>query len=102
LEYYGIEWRELSEEKLLRFPEASKASLKNLGEGKSTTTPTKPPTIEDKDRPLSKEKIDEILQAFKAKFPLAAREGITEESLESWHQTRIKDARHQRRSNRIS
>lgn len=34
--------------------------------------------------------LDKILQAFKASFPLSAGEGITEESLESWHQIRIK------------
>ena len=91
LEYHGIEWRELSEEKLLRFLEANdKPLLKKLGGEKLTTILTKPPAIVDRGRLVSKVDLDKTFQAFRAMKHFVAGEGITEESLESWHQIRIK------------
>lgn len=89
-EYHGIEWREIGEENLLQFLEANdKDLLRRLRGERSITMQTKH-IKSDNSRPVSKVDLDEILQAFKASFPLSAGEGITEESLESWHQIRKK------------
>lgn len=91
LEYHGIEWRELSEEKLLRFLGANdEPLLKRLGVERPAMISTKPPAIVDKVRPVSKVDLDKTFQAFKAMKHFVAGEGITEKSLESWHQIRIK------------
>jgi hypothetical protein len=90
LEYHGIEWRELSEEKLLQFIEANnKPLLKSIGAERPTIIPMKPPTIEYNGKPISKDELEKVFQAFKTiKHFDAGR--ITEISLESWYQARIK------------
>jgi hypothetical protein len=90
LEYHGIEWREMSEERLIQFLEANDKALLGRLRGERPIGMQTKPIVVDKSRPVSKMDLDEILQAFKASFPLSAGEGITEESLESWHQIRIK------------
>jgi hypothetical protein len=89
LEYHGIEWRDLSEERLLRFLETKdKPLLERLREGRPLTIPTKPPTIAEKGKPILEVDLAQAFQDFNSLKHFVAGEGITEESLESWHQIR--------------
>jgi hypothetical protein len=92
LEYHGIEWREIRKEKLLQFLEANDQDLlRRLREERSITLPAEHiERARDRTRPPSKVDLNEMMNDFKASFPLCAGEGITEESLESWHQIRKK------------
>ncbi|MCJ7633004.1 endonuclease NucS [Candidatus Bathyarchaeota archaeon] len=80
LEYHGIEWRELNEETIRQFDE----------EKKPISIPTKPSETGDFNKPVYPTDLNKTLHAFRVSFPLIAGEGITEESLESWHRARIK------------
>ena len=50
--------------------------------------PTKPPIIIEKGKPILKADVEKTFQDFKAIKHFVAGEGITEASLESWHQIR--------------
>lgn len=91
LEYHGIEWRELREEKLLRFLEVKdRPLLERLRRERVATIPAMFPTKVGEQRFPSKVDVEKVFQAFEAMRYFVAGEGITEESVESWHQERRK------------
>ncbi len=90
LEYHGIEWREIPQERFVEFLRNNDlALLKQLMEGKSPITPPLAPTPSvTPTRPALPMDVKNAFQRFKQLRGFVAGEGIVEMSVDSWHEER--------------